>query len=262
MKLNFSVPVIALIAGAAIGFCLKPSQPAETTAAETSATKTQAAAQIADASGDAGVEAMRSRIKELEAMLAAAASQNAEKPEPAAQEGDEPGRHGRRERFNPREMMERLKTEDPERYAQMTNRMARFRQHRTEMAQSKLDFLASIDLSSQGEEAQATHSKLQSMIAKREELEEKLHSEDISDEERDAAMQQIFSMEREMRHLYREERSNLLSEVVQELGFSGDDAADITATLSDIIEATSSHFGHGGPGGPGGGGRGPGGPRR
>ena len=259
MRLNFSVPVIALLAGTAIGFCLR-TDPSSTPAAEEPSDATgRAPSHIADANADGSVEALRSRIKELEALLANAAKESAEKAKAVAESEADGPRSERRERFNPREMMERLKSEDPERYTQMTNRMARFRQFRTEQALSKLDFLAAIDLSPMGSEAQATHSRLQSIIARREEIEEKLHSETISDEERESVMQEMFATDREMMDLNNQERSNLIAEVVSELGFSGDDADDIVATIKDIIDATSSNFGPpgGGPGGPRGG-RGPG----
>lgn len=250
MRLNFSVPVIALLAGAAIGYCMHSTPPAEPEA-EASATA-RAPGQISEATGDANVDALRGRIKELEALLADAAKRGEQAAAATENAGE---RRNRPDRFNPREMMERLKTEDPERYAQMTNRFARFRQHRSEQALSRLEYFAAIDLSALGPEAQETHSRIQTMIAKREEVEDRLHSETISDEEREAAMQEMFAIEREMRGLNRAERSNLISETVRELGYEGEDATVIAATIDDIIEATSSDFGpphHGGGRGRGG----------
>lgn len=252
MKLNFSVPVIALLAGAAIGFCLRPSTTAEQAAPDgDAAAKAHSHSPIADAAGDATIGALRNRIKELEQLLADEAGRHAAPTNMEALAG-EPRRGGPGMRFNPREMMERLKTEDPERYAQMTNHMERFRRRRSEQAMSRLDYLASIDLSALGEGAQETHVKLQGLIAKREELEEKMHSDSISDDERDAAFREMFSLEREIRHANHEERANLLAETVRELGFTGEEADDVVATLGDIIEATSSNFGHHGPPPPGG----------
>ncbi len=251
MKLNFSVPVIALMAGAAIGFCLR-STPTGGGDEAVGGEKKHTPSQIQDASGDAAVATLRARIKELEAQLAAS-SERVGADAPVGNVMEE--RREPQGRFNMREMMEHIKTEDPERYAHMTNAMARFRRHRTEQAQSRLDFFGSIDLTGLGEEAQETHTQLQTMIAKREELEEKMHDETLSDDDREATMREVFAMEHEMRDLYHKERENLITETVRELGFADDDAADVVATLKDIIKATSSNFGPphgGGPGGPGG----------
>ena len=256
MKLNFSVPVIALMAGAAIGFSLRTT-PGQEGKGDATDEQTRTHSQIATAENDTSVEALRNRVRELEALLADKAKAEAgggraeARPSrsSSATDADTSGEE-RRERFNPREMMERLKSEDPERYTQITNRMARFRQFRTEQALSKLDFLSSIDLSPLGADAQASHARLQSMISKREEIEEKLHSETISDEERESVMQEMFATDREMMDLNNVERSNLISEVVRELGFTGDDADDIVATFKDIIEVTSANFGPPPGGGP------------
>ena len=109
--------------------------------------------------------------------------------------------------------MERMKKETPERYAQMTNGMAQFRRQRLDRAQTKIDFLSSIDTSRMGKEALETHQKLQDLIAQREELEAKINPEAIAsatDEERREFFETMRDTDRQIRELNRAERENLL----------------------------------------------------
>ncbi len=255
MRLNFSVPVVALLAGAAIGFCLHPAPKAVEGAGDAPPGPAAPAAgrPIADAAGDAATEALRARIKELETLLADAAKRSDEKPEPPGEDAND----GRRERVgfrNFREEMERMKAEEPERYAQITNQMARARLERAKLVRSKLDFLVSIDPDAlASDDARDTHSRLQSLIARREELEEMLHGESVSDEERGEIVRELISGMGELGELYSLERDSLLAVAVGELGIDGPAVDDVVAVINDIIDATSMGFGpprHGGGPGP------------
>ena len=168
---------------------------------------------------------LRSRIKELEDMLA---KQGIEVEKMKEEETARRDRGPRNWDF--RADMERLKKEEPERYAQITNSMAQFRRHRLERAQSKIDFLSSIDTSRMSPAMLKVHSDLQDMIEKREAVEEKMRGfMDMTEEERREAFQEIGEID----------------------GFQGDDAAEIIDTVKSIYEATDSGWGFGGPGGPG-----------
>ena len=174
---------------------------------------------------------------------------------------EESSRRERRDR--PRDFradMERLKKEEPERYAHITNSMAQFRRHRLERAQSKIDFLSSIDTSRMSPAMLKVHSDLQDMIEKREAVEEKMRGfMDMTEEERREAFQEIGEIDGKIRELSRAERDNLLVQTAEALGFQGDDAAEIIDTVKSIYEATDNGFGFGPPGGPGRGGPGRGG---
>ena len=242
MRMNFSVPVIALMAGTALGYFLAPEKAATPEAQTAHTTK----AAISDVGDKASENALRARIKELEQQLAEKVSS-----EPVATtEAKEVVAENRPREFNPREMMEKMKQEDPERYAQMTNRFARFRARRAEQVQSRMDFLASIDTSFMSEKAKTTHAQLQSAIVKREALEDQIHSDEITEDERRELFDQMREMDHEMRELNRRERDNLLEETAIELGYQGDDAADIVATIKDIFEATGGERQMGPPGPP------------
>ena len=243
---NFSPVVISLLAGAAIGFCFAPSAGATKAAPEKTSPKTVKAESRPDEAAEKEMRVLRSRIKELEDMLAKQGVEVEEMKE-------ESSRRERRDR--PRDFradMERLKKEEPERYAQITNSMAQFRRHRLERAQSKIDFLSSIDTSRMSPAMLKVHSDLQDMIEKREAVEEKMRGfMDMTEEERREAFQEIGEIDGRIRELNRAERDNLLVQTAEALGFQGDDAAEIIDTVKSIYEATDSGWGFGGPGGPG-----------
>ena len=238
----------ALLAGVAIGYFVKDEPiPAEEPKAEAKAKKP-----VADKGDEATLKALRHRITELERLLAEKegkseiAISNAV-AEAAKMRPPEPSRGNWRER------MEEMKKNDPERYTQMTNRFAQWRRDRAAQAQDRMDFLSSIDTSRMSAGAKRTHNALQELIARREELEQQLHQEDLSDEERGRLMRELGDSHRELMRLNGEERKNLFDETAKGLGFTGADAKEFTATIQEAIEATDSGWGgrhhRGGPGG-------------
>ena len=246
MKLrNFSPIVISLLVGAALGYCLGPlSSPAPAPAPEPEKKAEPEQVKQPEYRGERADRALRARIKELEDMIA---KQGVEVEKMKEEEAE------RRER--PRDFradMERLKKEEPERYTQITNSMAQFRRRRLERAQSKIDFLSSIDTSRMSPAMLKVHSDLQDMIARREEIESKMHSiMDMTEEDRHALFGEMRETDERIRELNRFERDNLLVQTAEALGFQGDDAAEIIDTVKSIYEATDSGWNWGGPGGGG-----------
>ena len=249
MKIKtFSPIVISFMVGTAIGFCFSPAAKAPELRPERKADEPRNARTADDASGERSANrALRARIRELEEMLA---KQGVE----VEKMKDEESARRERPRFDPRAEMERIKKEDPERYTQMTNGMAQFRRQRLERAQTKMDFLSSIDTSRMSPGMLKVHTDLQDMIEKREAAEEKMRGfMDMTEDERHAAFQEMREIDDKIRELNRAERDNLLVQTTEALGFQGEDAAEIIDTVKSIYEATDS--GWGGPGGPGGRGR-------
>lgn len=243
----------ALVVGVAAGYFVPHA--GETSSEAPAETEEYVPEKAIDDKGDeASIRALKSRIAQLEEELA---KKDVERSEERVEERENrPMRGG-----NPREWMENLKKENPERYAQMTNGMARFREQRTARQQAKLDFLSSVDTSKMSAEAQRTHGELQSLIAKRHDLEGAIMDENLSDEKRGELMREIFENSRQIRELSREERNNLLEETGKALGLEGEAAKELTDTIREIYEATDDNVfgGRGGPMGRGGRGRGPGG---
>ena len=236
----------ALFAGVAIGYFVKD----EPIAAEEPAAETVQKKAVADKGEEASVKALRHRIAELERLIAEKdgkseiAISNAVAEAVKARPPAPPQ--------NWRERMEEMKKNDPERYTQMTNRFANWRRSRAEQARNKIDFLSSIDTSHMSAGAKKTHNALQDLIAKREGIEQQLQSPDLTDEERGKLMGELHSTHHELMRLNGEERSNLFEETARNLGFEGEDAKEISATIQEVIRATDSGWGghHGGPRGP------------
>ena len=233
----------ALLAGVAIGYFVKDEPiPAEEPKVEEKAKKP-----VTDKGEEASVKALRRRIAELEKLLAEKDGESEVAISNAVAEAVKM-RPPEPPRGNWRERMEEMKKNDPERYTQMTNRFAQWRRSRAEQARDKIDFLSSIDTSRMSAGAKKTHNALQDLIAKREGIEQQLQSPDLSDEERGKLMGELHSTHHELMRLNGEERRNLFEETARNLGFSGEDAKEVSATIQEVIRATDSGWGghHGG----------------
>lgn len=245
MKLIYQLALgAALLAGVAIGYCIKTDVPAEV-----QTEKKPVAAKPID---DVGVLRERRIVTETVVVTNVITITNGV---------DRP-------RQDPGSWLENLKKTDPQRYVQMTNRFATFRRNRRERAESKLGFLATIDTSAMTADQKANHERLQQLIADRDELEERLHNPDLTPEERQQLFQEMGRTGHDLWRTGRAERDTLIGETARDLGLEGEAAADFAATINDIIQVTEDrpmfpHGGrHGGPhGGPGGPHGGPGGPR-
>jgi len=251
MKMNFTVPVAALIAGAALGYCLAPSQGAAEPEAKPAAEEPRRRL-LPDAGAEEQLKALRSRIKELEKAIADSQKQSEQAQEVQVEEPRRRGPGGNGPNWKEmRERLEQWKKDNPEEFARMEKRRQEFMQERARRAQSKLDFFASIDTTRMSKSARATHEELQGLIARREEIESKLFSTDTPDEEREQLFHEMHETDRSIRDTNEQERQNLLRLTAEELGLTGSDATEVVDTISEIYEATSGGFGGPGPGGPG-----------
>ena len=240
----------ALFAGVAIGYFAKPERVAPAQGPE----EAETVRKIADLGESASVKALRARIAELEKALAERRD-GGEDAKPEAVKEASAGR-GEGERRGPpsaeemRERFQKMEKEDPVRFAQMTNHFAKMRERRIERALSKIDFLSSVDTSGMSARAKKTHEDLQDAIARREELLERMHQQDLSDEDRRQAMEAMRENETAMRELNMAERANLLAQTAEALGLGAAEAAEMTATINDIFEATGGGTRMGPPGPP------------
>lgn len=240
----------ALLAGVAVGYFVRESREGAPAPAAQVASVAKGG-RIADVGDAASVKALRRRVAELERQLAEkrTAVASVETPVTNATAAAAP----ERPRGNPKEWLEQLKANDPARYAQMTNRFANWRRQRAERTRSTLEFLSSIDTSHMSKKAKKTHAALQEMIARREEIEQQMHREDISDEDRRRLFDEMRQTHGEMMRLNGEERQNLIAETAKTLGFEGEDVKTISDTILEVIRATDGGFGgghHGRRGGP------------
>ncbi|MBQ1345506.1 MAG: hypothetical protein IIY62_03990 [Kiritimatiellae bacterium] len=248
---TIAVAVAALAAGAALGYFLKPAPEAPAAAEPTPAPAERRV-------DDTELKALRQQVKALQARLAAA---EAEKPAATEEKVEEPRPERGPRGGDWRARLEQWKKDNPEEFARIEKERQAFMQRRAERAKSRLEFLASIDTSKMSAADRETHEKLQGLLAKREALEAKMGQLlELSDEERNQLFADMRETHHEIHELNGQEREILFKQTAELLGFQGEEAGEISATITEIINATDNGFG--GPGGPGGpGGRGPGGGR-
>ena len=232
-KNTFLIAGAALLAGIAIGWTVKPV-PAESNAAEVQDSGLKKKKRIADSPA---------RVKNVTTVVTNVVQSTVTNTVKVAEERPR----------GPGDFMadlERMKTENPERYASMTNRMAQFRNRMTQRTENKLDTLASIDTRGWSKSQIATHEKYQDLISKRAELMEIIrHDSGATKEERDAAFGELRKLGRDLHETSAKERNTLLDKTFQELGYSSSDAREIRETIKTIYSTTEEWGGHRGRGG-------------
>ena len=232
-KNTFLVAGAALLAGVAIGWTVKPV-PAESNAAEVQDSGFKRKKRVADSS---------TRVKIATTVVTNIVQSTVTNTIKVAESRPR----------GPGDFMadlERMKKDEPERYATMTNRMAQFRNRMTQRTENKLDTLASIDTRGWSKSQIATHEKYQDLIAKRAELMEIIrHDSGATKEERDAAFGELRKLGRDLHETSAKERNTLLDKTFQELGYSSSDAREIRETIKTIYSTTEEWGGHRGRGG-------------
>ncbi len=258
MKINFLVVSIsALVCGMAIGWFVKPSESPYID--EISDDEIPGASKLVeDVGSDSARDALRRRIRELERELALARAHRPDMPlNVEAPTGAVRRVENNRRRPGPptaaefRQRMDEMRKNDPERYAQMTNNMARFRASALRRAANRLDVLASVDTSRMTSKEQDVHQRLQEIIAREQELQEiaSPNNQETTDEERAAAWEEMRELRHQKHDLERAERDTLLAQTAEAYGLSGDDASEMVETVKAVYQATQSNFGP--PHGPG-----------
>ena len=261
-----AVAVPALLAGVLIGYVAHPGAKARNVAAAPDAVRGNARTHVAAGHSEADLNRLRERIRRLERQLAEAADSAASADVAATdatassnriEREDVPFRHGPPSAAQMRERMERIRRDDPQRYAQMTNGMARWRAHRRARLQTQFDLLANADTAHMTREQKATHDKYQDLLARQEELRELMNPdrENVTDEQRDAAFKEMRELSHRIRQLQRAERDTLLTQTANALGLTGDDAAEVVSAIKAVYEATGNDDRGGRPHGPPPGGR-------
>ncbi len=207
----------------------------------------------ADKAQEALIAALKAKVEALNGELAALRKKPEAEAVELAESQEKPDEERRRESWTERN--ERMKTEEPEKYAEMQQRREDFKKKMEQRSNDRRSFLAEIDVANMSPEQQANHTRLV-------ELTDKI----------DAAMKQMMSGEAENSHdlrremfesfgelgeLYTSERQYLLEETAAAVGYKGDAATLFTEHLQDIIENTTMQppmmGGRGARGGDGGG---------
>ena len=137
--------------------------------------------------------------------------------------------------------MEKLRETDPARYAQMTNRLARWQEHRLQRANNRLKILSTIDTSSFTAEERQTHDALRNAIVKCEELRQRLNpqNKDVTEEQRKATFEELRNLDAEIRRLEASERDTLLLNMARSFGLPAEKAKVMLENIKTIDEATN-----------------------
>lgn len=202
---------------------------------------------------DTEQQALRDRIAELEAQLAEQQEMPrrgmrgrggpGDRPDPPDHQqrgNDEP----RPPRMNYQERMEKLKAEDPERYAAIQQHMTEMKERMKAERDSRKEFFASVDTTRMSADQKTTHTELMNAIALVDSYQERMSPDSeqpLTSEER----REFWDTTRKMRELMNDERRYILSELGSDCGMDGNEFAD-------YIDAVYNQTGGRGPGfGPG-----------
>ena len=271
--------VLPLVAGAVVGYVVRgvmdapvavPDEARDITPPQQQVTAVPDDAATSVANADA--ETLRARVRELEKLLnereasIAKLSADADRPQDAPPAEETPREQRPRESY--RERMERMKTEEPERYAEMQKRQEEFRNRMRAANEERDNYLSSVDTSRMTAEQKAGHERLLAALKMRDSLGDRMRPDSenpLTDEER----QEFFNSMREIGPLMEQERRYLLEETGRAYG---EDGASFAEYIQDLMDFTTPWRGPrqrgggrgprndgGGPGGPGG--PPPGGPR-
>ena len=138
--------------------------------------------------------------------------------------------------------MEEMKVRDPEQYAQMTNRMAQWRSRMIANTQDKLDFFATLDVSTMTPKQRENHERLQELLVRRGELMQMMDAsnQSVTDADRAKARQEMHSLMGQLHAAERAERDMLLRQAARNLGCKGSVVKELVDTIKTIYDATQS----------------------
>ena len=261
-KTTIAVVVGAMLVEGLVAYAMWPKAEAAAPQEE----KQERRHRTRDVQEGADVRQMRQRIRELEQRLAAAKIEVPPATEAKVEENGERRRERGGERFGMqdiRERMERFAKDDPERFAQMTNGMAQGMRRMQERQQAKVNFLSAINTSKMTAQQKEVHGKYLDLLARQDELQGYLRPDaNVTDEERQAALDEMRELGHNLRDLGHAERDTLLAQAAQNMGYAPEEAETVVGQIKEIFQVTDGDRGFGafggGPGGPGGnwGGRG------
>ena len=225
----------SLVVGVAIGFSVRYSRTAEGVIEPSEEVpRVVAESMIADQGETATIAALRARVQELEAQVARRRERRAPTNEVARVREN----RGNREPSGMRELMDSFRQANPEGFNQASNFFARIQRNRQEAHESKLNFLASVDVSRMSDAARQTHENVQNLLVAREEILQELMSPDLDWSARGEAMGRVRAVNEELQRENAAERANLLRETARVAGVSDELAEDFVSTVNGIISAT------------------------
>lgn len=185
------------------------------------------------------INELRLVVAERDEQLSALATSSV--PETVAVAASTPPARRRRESYEAR--MERMRTEEPERYAEMQQRREDLQQRLTQLHTDRQNFLSAVDTSRMNDEQLENHILLMEALEQADAFQKRLTSGEmrsLTAEERQEGFQTMVAI----RELYDQERRYLLEETGRAYGEDGTKFADY---IQNVYENTSlmPRFGRG-----------------
>ena len=144
--------------------------------------------------------------------------------------------------------MEIMKTNDPVAYAEMQQQRTNFLQSVQAQAASRSDFLSSVDTSNMSDDQLANHNQLVQLTQRVQSLIAQMPT--LPPDQQAAAMQELQQARPTLNTLYQNERTTLLNQTAQAVGYtSPDQQSQFTESIKTIYDQTRTPPGMGGRGG-------------
>lgn len=142
-----------------------------------------------------------------------------------------------------REHMDELKEKDPDRYEMEVQRRQNFINTMDQLRAERIGFLDSIDTSLLSSEAQETHSRFTSAIARQGELQREIIAlMDAGEEPPEELRIQMHDTFREINQTRDAERAALLDAIATSMGLEGDAVGDFSALVNEVFNATNGQI--------------------
>ncbi len=190
-----------------------------------------------DVSARAANEDLRRRIAELEQLVAKQAEEPAAVAEPEKPAEERRERDGRSRWQSFAADLEKMKTENPEQYAEIQKRREEERLSREQRVQDRVSFLDAVSTQNMSDEQRENHEKLVNTIARLSELRSLMEQQGV---ERTPEMRQEMGAAFEsLGELYGAERRYLIEETARAVGYEGGQVAEFADHMQTIIDNTT-----------------------
>lgn len=239
LKMKLVFPVLFLVVGAAAGYGVRRAAfaRADGSAPAASVDAAPKAVESESARTTARLDAMRKRIRELEALCKARGE--------AAAEAEKPAEETPADAKQPLDLgahrlayVMKLKAEDPRQFTHYTNTAVRSARWKKNQAKVRIDYFGRADVTKMTEDERAVHEELLASQEALGRIAEIGAIWDRSAEVENAVREEETEIESRIVDLYQAEARTLLRLKALDLGYSGDDAAEIAESVSGLLKAT------------------------
>lgn len=201
------------------------------------------------------LEKLRSRVKELEALVAQR-EQTDEKPtEPEGKPGATDAARAdapksvdlvklSRQRSSRRDSLLKLKDANPDAFARAVESISASAKKTTQAAQKRIGLFSNIDESRLTEDELSAHREVLALLEAQQEVARLRTQWDVDADVEFSLNREASEIEGKLRELYSTERKALLRQAAHEYGYENEDAESFSHSLDDILSATQGDIFH------------------